>query len=53
MICAEECLKPVDLPGRGYTFPDHQEQALKQGWRANAGWKCGWPSPTRLAAQIV
>ena len=45
MICAEECLKPVDLPGRGYTFPDHQEQALKQGWRANAGWKCGWPSP--------
>ena len=20
----EECLKPVDLPGRGCTFPDHQ-----------------------------
>ena len=33
----EECLKPVDLPGRGCTFPDHPEQALKQGRRANAG----------------
>ena len=41
----EECLKPVDLPGRGCTFPDHQEQALKQGRRANAG-REGTPDAT-------
>jgi hypothetical protein len=37
LSAGEECLKPVDLPGRGCTFPDHPEQALKQGRRANAG----------------